>query len=35
MVNFYVARILAGKMTVERVPARWREQVRALIEEAA
>jgi len=35
MVNFYVARILAGKMTVEQVPARWREQVRALIEESA
>lgn len=33
MVNFYVARILAGKMTVEQVPARWREAVRARLEQ--
>lgn len=32
MVNFYVARILAGKMTVEQVPTRWREAVRARLE---
>jgi len=32
MVNFYVARILAGRMTVEQVPARWREAVRARLE---
>lgn len=32
MVNFYVARILAGRMTVEQVPARWREAVRAALE---
>lgn len=31
MVNFYVARILAGRMTVEQVPARWREAVRAAL----
>lgn len=28
MVNFYVSRILAGKMEIEQVPPRWREQVR-------
>ena len=32
MVNFYVARILAGKMTVEQVPVRWREAVRKALE---
>jgi len=32
MVNFYVARILAGKMTVEQVPTRWREAVMARLE---
>lgn len=34
MVNFYVRRILAGKMELSDVPARWYEQVReALINE--
>lgn len=32
MVAFYVARILAGKMTVEQVPARWREAVRKALD---
>lgn len=32
MVNFYVARILAGKMTLEQVPKRWREAVREALE---
>ena len=27
MVNFYVRRIRAGKMTLEEVPERWREAV--------
>jgi len=29
MVNIYVRWIKAGKMTIEDVPERWREQVRA------
>jgi len=34
VVNFYVKRISAGKMTIEQVPARWRDEVReALAEE--
>lgn len=32
MVNFYVKRIRAGKMTLEEVPERWREQVREVLE---
>lgn len=28
MVKFYVARIKAGKMTLEEVPERWRDAVR-------
>lgn len=28
MVNFYVKRIRAGKLTLEEVPDRWREAVR-------
>lgn len=33
MVKFYVRRILVEKkMTIDEVPARWREQVRAEIE---
>ena len=28
MVKIYVRRILAGEMTLEEVPARWREAVR-------
>lgn len=33
MVKFYVARIKAGKMTLEDVPARWYEAVREALEE--
>jgi len=33
MVRFYVDRIRAGKMTLEQVPARWREAVREALEE--
>lgn len=33
MVNFYVKRIRAGKMTLEEVPARWYEAVREALEE--
>ena len=29
MVNFYVKRIKAGKMTIDEVPEKWREAVRA------
>lgn len=32
MVKFYVARIAAGKMTVQDVPARWRAEVAKAIE---
>lgn len=32
MVNFYVRRIKAGKMTLEEVPERWREAVREALE---
>ncbi len=32
MVRFYVARIKAGKMTVESVPVRWRAEVKKIIE---
>lgn len=28
MVNFYVKRIRAGKMTIDEVPEKWREAVR-------
>ncbi len=27
MVNFYVKRIRAGKMTINEVPAKWRDEV--------
>lgn len=33
MVNFYVRRIKAGKMTLEDVPPRWYEAVKAALEE--
>ena len=33
MVNFYLRRIKAGKMTLEDVPARWHEAVKAALEE--
>jgi len=32
MVNLYVKRIRAGLMTLEEVPARWREEVRQALE---
>lgn len=31
MVKFYAARIMAGKMTVQDVPARWRAEVAEVI----
>lgn len=33
MVQFYVKRIRAGKMTIEQVPEKWREAVREALEE--
>lgn len=33
MVKIYVRRIRAGEMTLEEVPARWREAVREALEE--
>lgn len=32
MVNFYVKRILEGKMTIDEVPEKWREAVREALE---
>jgi len=32
MINFYVNRIKQGKMTLEEVPEKWREQVRERLE---
>lgn len=32
MVKFYVDRIKADKLTIEQVPARWREAVREALE---
>ena len=32
MVKFYVNRIKQGKMTLEEVPAKWRDDVRAELE---
>ena len=32
MVKIYVKKILAGKMTIEDVPERWREEVREALE---
>lgn len=32
MVQFYVNQILSGKMTIDEVPTRWREQVREALE---
>lgn len=31
MVNFYVKRIMAGKMRIEDVPERWRSDVEAAL----
>ncbi len=33
MVNFYVKRINSGLMTIDDVPARWRDQVAAKLAE--
>lgn len=33
MVQFYVKRIRAGKMTLDQVPEKWREAVREALEE--
>ena len=33
MAKIYYRRIMAGEMTLEEVPARWREAVRELIED--
>lgn len=33
MVDFYIARIKAGKMTVDEVPPRWRDAVMERLEE--
>ena len=33
MVKIYVRRIKAGEMTIDDVPARWREAVREALEE--
>lgn len=33
MVNFYVKRIRAGKMTIDQVPEYWREAVREALGE--
>lgn len=32
MVSFYVNRILSGKMIIEEVPEKWREEVRKALE---
>ena len=32
MINFYVNRIKQGKMTLEEMPEKWREQVRERLE---
>jgi hypothetical protein len=32
MVNFYVNRINKGKMTLDEVPAKWRDAVKAALE---
>lgn len=32
MIKFYIARIKAGKMTVQDVPVRWRAEVAKVIE---
>jgi len=33
MVNIYVRKIRSGEMTLEQVPARWRERVAEALEE--
>lgn len=32
MARFYYGRIKRGKLTIEEVPARWRDQVQALLD---
>lgn len=32
MVKIYIRKILAGEMTIDDVPARWREEVRDALE---
>ena len=32
MVNIYVRKILAGELTLEDIPARWREKVRKALD---
>ena len=34
MVKFYVAKIMAGDMTIDNVPPRWRAEVARAIEKA-
>lgn len=33
MVNFYIYRIKAGKMTIDQVPAKWRAKVEEKLEQ--
>ena len=33
MAKIYYRRIKAGEMTIEEVPARWRDQVQAMLDE--
>ena len=33
MVNFYAHRIQSGKMTLEEVPAKWRDKVKEKLDE--
>jgi hypothetical protein len=32
LIKFYVNRIIQGKMTLDRVPAKWRDEVSAALE---
>lgn len=33
MVNIYVRKVLAGELTIDDIPVRWREKVRAALED--
>lgn len=33
MAKIYVSRIKAGRMTIDEVPVRWRDEVKALLDE--
>lgn len=33
MAKIYYKRIIAGQMTIEEVPSKWREEVRRMLEE--